>query len=96
MSIVYSIGNVFVARRVTGLPIMPWSKDVAAPLIVCGVLCAAFAYLPQCFMGMSFFRLVVTTMVFLVLFLPVSWMWVLKQEERDFVKAKIRDRIMRM
>lgn len=94
MSMIYSLGNVLVAKRVVGLPIMPWMKEVVLPLVLSCLLCAMIAYLPRCFMEMSFARVAVTAMVFVVLFLPVSWLWVLNAGERQFVTSKIRERVM--
>lgn len=92
MSIVYSLGNVFVAKRVAGFPIMPWLRDVVLPLMLSWLPCAAVAYLPHCFLERSFARVVVTSASFILVFLPVSWWGALRSEERAYVMSKIRER----
>ncbi len=93
MSIVYSFGNVFVAKRVAGFPIIPWLRDVVVPLMLSWLPCAVVAYLPHYFMEMSFARVVVTSTIFIVVFLPVSWWGALRAEERAYVMSKIRERL---
>jgi hypothetical protein len=53
-----------------------------------GIVCTLGA-IPRCFMAPSFMRIVVTTIVTIAGFLPLSWFVVLNDNERHFVSQKI-------
>ena len=83
-------GRVLFARSLLGVSVRQWLKSVMVPVCSILVCSGAFAMLPHILMPQSFIRVVVTAMISMVTFVPLSWMIALDETEKYFVKDKIR------
>lgn len=81
--------DVWVAQTKISLSVRYWLFKIVMPIaIMSGIVCTLGA-IPRCFMAPSFMRIVVTTIVTIAGFLPLSWFVVLNDNERHFVSQKI-------
>ncbi len=91
-----TLGRVYFARSVVGLPIRPWVFRVVLPIALISLATAAVGALPQLFCGASFLRVVATTALCECVFLPLVWLFVFDANEREFVIAKLCIRFPRL
>lgn len=96
MEVLNSIGRIWFARYLAGMSVTEWIRRVFLPVFVSVGLTGAFGFLPHFLLVQSFLRVCVTTFVCEATYLPIAWLMVLSQEERDFVKEKFGQRILRM
>ena len=83
-------GRVVFARGILGLSIRAWLKSVMIPVFTVLSCTGLIAFLPHVIMPQSFVRVVVTTIVSLLVFLPLVWFVALDCVERSFVKDRFR------
>lgn len=86
-------GRVWFARKLVGLSASYWLKRVLLPLAVVVSLSLSVGAIPRCFMAQSFMRIILTTMVVEIMLIPVSWMFLLDEEERSFIRKKVLTKI---
>lgn len=79
-----SLGRVVFARRLVGLGIGSWVREVAVPIGVVTLLSACGGYVPRLWVAPSFGRVVLTTLCTLVVFVPITWFFVLSPEEKKW------------
>jgi len=89
MEAVNSIGRVFFARRLSGMRVRLWLNDVMIPLVCVMTACLLVGLTPRIFMGESFLRVVITTILCELVFVPLAWRYVLSQDERKFFAEKV-------
>lgn len=92
-AIMYCMNNcvkLYYARKYCGISVRHWFMRVGIPLPLVGGIAFAVAYLPQLFMAPSFMRIVVTTCLAEMVFLPLMWFFVLKDRERDFIVSRVK------
>lgn len=91
--LIYTFMRVILARHITGLPIRPWAFKIVVPLAVLSLVCFAVGYTPHLLMDDSFVRVCVTTACCLFVFLPLSWLAILNNDERQFIYTRVVGRI---
>lgn len=83
-------GRLFFARAILGISIREWLKSVMIPIAIVLSCTSIIACLPKVIIPPSIFRVFVTAIVSLFVFLPLVWFVVLNEEERMFVQNKVR------
>lgn len=90
MEILNSIGRVCFARRHAKTSVKSWAMQCMLPVFWVSLLAFCFgSVFTFCFKA-SFLRVCMTTAVSELVFLPLSYRFVLSKEERDFVKLRMR------
>lgn len=87
-------GSLLLIRLYTGQKLMGfqpfyWIRSVLVPLSASAAITLAIGCLPKFFMIASFGRVILTTVLCEIIFLPTIWMFVLKESERRFLKDKL-------
>ncbi len=85
-----TLGRVYFARSVVGIPVRPWVLHVVFPIALALLATAAVGILPQLFCRASFLRVVATTALCECVFLPLVWLFVFDANEREYVLSKLR------
>lgn len=88
MEILNSIGRVWFARRHAQTSVQSWTKRCMLPVLAVASLTFFIGAIPMFFLEASFLRVCMTTIVSELVFLPLSYCYVLSREERDFVKSR--------
>lgn len=83
------LGDVWQARTSVGLSVRHWLFRIVSPVAAVSLVSAAFGLAPQFLMTPSFWRVVVTTILTLIALAPLSWMLVLDENERMFLRFKL-------
>lgn len=83
------LGDVWQARASVGLSVRHWLFRIVSPVTAVSLVSAAFGLAPQFLMTPSFCRVVVTTILTLIALAPLSWMLVLDENERMFLRFKL-------
>lgn len=86
-------GRLFFARTLVGMSIRLWVSKVMLPVVVSAVPSAVLAYSVVLSAAPSFSRVVLTTLVAEVVFLPSAWFLALSREERAFASERILARL---
>jgi len=92
---VNSIGRTLFARHYVGMSIRYWAFRVVIPSVFLAVLCGGIGFLPHFVMKASFLRVVVTTLLTEVVFVPLVWFLAFDHDERVFVKEKMFSKIFK-
>jgi hypothetical protein len=66
-----------------------WLYRVVLPVLLTVIVGGAAGLFARCLLPPGFARVVVTTLMCEIVFLPVSWFFVLDKEERTFVREKL-------
>ncbi len=83
-----TISNIWLARISIGLSAKYLLFKIIIPLsFVSGIACMV-GLLPRCFMEQSFARVIVTTVITLLGLMPLSWFFVLNEDEKNFIARK--------
>ncbi len=90
------LSDVLVARIKIGLNIRYWLFKIIIPLCIVSMLTYVVGMLPRYLIKPSFGRVVITTIVVLFGFIPLSWFFVLNSEERMYVYQKLKNVIRRI
>lgn len=85
-----SVGRVLFARALLGLSVKYWLLGIVLPIACSIFLAASFGVLPQLFMGASFIRVILSTVVTEIFFVPSVWFLVLNNTEKSIVLDKLR------
>ena len=84
-----TLGRVYFARRVMQMSAFYWLHRVVLPVFLAILLGGVAGLAVNCFLSPCFARVVVTTFACEIVFLPVSWFFVLDLEERVFIEEKV-------
>ena len=90
---VNSIGRILFAKYLCNTSIMAWIREVFMPGSVTIVVAAGVGLAPRMYMPESFLRVCATTLCCELVFLPLLWLVLLSNEERQFVKDRIGSRL---
>lgn len=90
-----SVGRIIFARMHARGSTWAWIKGVAVPAIVTLAISLPLGYSVRFFMIESFIRVVVTTIVCEAVLLPTLWFVILNNEERDFIRERVLDKIIK-
>ena len=85
-----AVGRVYCARKILEMRIMPLFSRIVFPVCLVAGLSVAGGCLVRMFMPESVIRIGVTTGAVELLFLPLTWVFLLEEEERLFVRSKAR------
>lgn len=88
-------GRVYFARSLVKMSAWYWLKKVLLPVLIVIVLTAAVGRLPGRFLSASPGRVVLTTLVCELVFLPLVWFVALDASERTFLASRIKGRFSR-
>lgn len=94
--IMYNIDNcvkLYCARKRCGISVRLWFRRIFAPLLAIAAVSLGVACLPRLLLGESFFRLLLTTAIAEISFIPLAWKFALSAEERLFVRSKMKSAI---
>lgn len=80
--------RLYFGRTLCGMSARFWIKSVFIPIFFTTFVTFVFGSLPHFFMGQSFLRLCVTTVICEFVFLPLMWFAVLSKSERTVVISK--------
>ena len=92
-TLIMCCSNVWLARTRIGLSAWYWLKAVALPLFGVGLVSAAIGLLPRLFMDASFLRIVVTSACSSLPLVGLSFLFVLNDNEREFVMSRLCARL---
>ena len=87
--------RVFMARAIVGISVRYWGIRIALPLMLISAVSLLAGYMVRFVMSASLGRVVVTTLVCEVVFLPLTWFFVLDVNERLIVIDKCRKLLKR-
>ena len=90
MTVFSAWGRAWFARSLAGMSLRYWLFRVLLPVWMVSGISVIFAGLPRILMQPSFGRLCITTIVSELMFLPLSWFFVLDDNERNFVLRKTK------
>lgn len=96
MELVNSAGRVYFARRLCGTNVRKWLWGIMLPICAVSGLVILFGLLSRTVMNASFLRIVVSSAIVEVVFLPLAWKVILDDEERRFVRERVGLRVMRV
>lgn len=96
MEAMNSIGRVIFARILTGMSIKEWLYRIILPASASIVICLVIGYLPHFILAGTFSRVVVTTGLTEMFYLPVVWFILFSREERKFVSDRFYPKFMRL
>lgn len=82
------VGDVLIARRMTGMRVKDWICNVVWPLGIISVVSVAFGLCARQMMQQSFVRLVITTIATLLVLLPLAWVLLLSKVEREVIACR--------
>ena len=82
--------RLYYGRKIAGLSIKKWTIGVFVPICIASGLTIFTAFMVQMFSTPSFIRVVSTTLVAEIVFLPLVWILVLDDDEKKFVCEKAK------
>lgn len=86
---VNSIGRILFARRIVGMHAREWLGSVFLPLCFAIILAAAVGWLPHLIMRQTVCRVVITVIACESVLVPVSWVIILSEDERKFMRDRV-------
>lgn len=90
-----SIARVLFARKLVGTSIRSWVSAITRCLLA-GTLVIGFGSLPKLFFAASFYRVVLTTVISELIFLPLTWFILLDADERQFVASRLQPKFAKL
>lgn len=72
-----------------------WIKHIFIPILISTLLALLSAHISQLYFDASFLRILLTTFVYEVVFLPLVWILVLDKGEKTFVVNKIKNKLFK-
>ena len=81
--------KVWIAHRVAQVPLRPWFYHVVFPVLTISLVAGLISAAARLVLEPSFLRVVVSSMLFLFAYLPLSWYGALSSQECEFVRVKI-------
>ena len=91
-----SAGRVLWARRLLGVPIWHWLRDVLLPVSTVTLAAASATLLPRCLLSPSFSRLVLVTVASVTTATVTAWLFAMNATERSAVKQSAMHMIARI
>ena len=85
-----AFGRVWFARTIVGMSARYWVSRILLPMVILILTCFGIGCLPRLFLSSGVWRLVVTIAVVEAVLLPLAFVMVLDDSERQFVLAKTR------
>ena len=82
-------GRLVFAKILLGMSVRFWLKDIMRPVFVVLIVTSSIGYIPRVFMEESFCRLLLTTAVSLIVYIPLVWQVVFDAQERGFIRQKM-------
>ena len=82
--------DVLIARKVIEMSARYWLLHILVPLVCATALSALVGGCSTLFLKASFERIILTIVSVEASLLPISWFFLLNQEERDFVRSRLR------
>lgn len=95
MSVV-SAGRVLWARRLFGVPVWNWLRDVLLPVGAVTLAASSAALLPRCLLSPSFSRLTLVTVASVLTAIATAWLLALNATERSTVRQSATHLFARM
>ena len=96
--VMYSIDNVlklFCAKQTAGMSVQYWLRRVALPVLIVATVTLVIGYIPALLMSQSVLRLLVTTAVCELVFVPLVWNFAIGDVERKMILARLPFRFKR-
>lgn len=90
-----AVSRVFEAKRVAEVPIQYWFFRIVLPILLASLITIGFSYAFHLFFNPYISRILLTTVLSEIVFLPLCWYFVLDKEEQLFVKQKIIGRVLK-
>lgn len=87
--VILSMGRLVFAQIICKTSIEKWMKHVFLPVLLLCVCSYGIGILPSIMFTPSLWRIVMSTMVCEIVFIPLSWHIILTGEERKFIRGKI-------
>jgi len=81
----YSTLRVILTRRIAGVSIARWFREVVLPIACLLGLTYMLGAAARLFMQPCFIRIVITTVICEIVMLPLTWLFILDAEEKDYV-----------
>lgn len=85
-----SIGRVAFAKKLLGLSVRYWALRVVVPLLMLTMLCTMIGWLPRLVLKVGILRIMLTAILVEPVFFFLAWKMVLDNEERYFIRKKLR------
>ena len=82
-------GRVWFARALVGMSARHWFYKIMSPICCVAFASGVVGYLVRVFMPAGVSRVLVTTIIFELLFLPFVWFFVLDLKEKSFIASKL-------
>ena len=80
-------------RTVAGLSVRKWVKEILFPLIGLAIISGGIGCIPRLFMTPSLLRVCMTTILFVLAFMPLVWFKVISLPERSVVVSRLSSMI---
>ena len=84
-----ALGRVWFARSIVGLSARYWTFRVVLPVLLTTCVSGAGAYCIRLLMAESVLRVLITTIVYACVFMPMIWFVVFDAAEREFVYVRV-------
>ena len=91
---VVSVGRVFWVRRLLGVPVREWMRDVVYPSSVVGLVAICAVLIPYWALPASLLRLAIAFVLGMAATLCAAWGFALDNNERSFIK-QVAGRVLR-
>lgn len=85
-----SLGRVVFARYMAGMSMCVWLREVLSPACILLIITGALGSSTRMFMEASFIRVLVTSVMVNAALIPLSYLFVLNEEERCYLKNSVR------
>jgi hypothetical protein len=82
-------GRVWFARSLVGMSARYWLFHIFLPICITSLVSSVIAFFPRYIFPESIGRIVLTTLISEMVFLPMIWFFVLNIDERQMVRGKI-------
>ena len=96
IGVLVTLGRVYFGKTILNIPYRPWVFGIVCPLGLVTLAAGVIGFLPRLVLDASILRVVVTTILCELAFLPLVWFFVLDAEERNFVWVRVRSRLARL
>lgn len=94
-TVIVAFSDVYFSCRKAGMRFSDWGLRVVLPIMVLTCVGGLAAWVPTCLIEESFFRVCVTTTMFLVAYLPLAYWVGFDKEEKGYLCEKMRERFAR-
>ena len=88
--LIYVVARALLSVPLAKLSVREWLTSVVFPIAIVLGLTLIAGSLPHMFMNPTLFRIVVTSFITVAVLVSMSWVFVLKTEERNFLLEKAK------